>query len=326
MRVPGWWTSGLWVSGLWLLAAIAPIQAAGTTVVTSIRPLQWLVESLVPPGTRVQTLLPAGQSAHDYNLRPADVVTVQDSALLVWVGPAMEPWLARLATPLPQSLALMPVLPEPVEGRLQEGHDHSADHAPERNAGSPGEAVEAALTADPHIWLDPVRMAGVAELVAVRLQQLYPDQHALVQQRLTAFQLEMAQLDAALRIQFAPVRETGFVVYHDSYGPLVSRYGLAQRGAVWHHETLVAGARDRAAMRDLLQDGSVACVFYEPEYGREAVNSWLAQAATGVRAVELDPQGDSATGGEGAYTRFMRSLADKITGCLQSVPVRAGVH
>lgn len=319
-----WSTGAAWLWSLLAVVMVAPAQASGSTIVTSIRPLQWLVESLAAPGTPVLTLLPAGQSAHDYALRPRDVVTVQDSALLVWVGPAMEPWLFQLAQRLPaaQSLALMPVTGEQVEGRLQEnpqGHGHTGH--PAQHAGEhPGEALAAALTADPHVWLDPTRMAGLAELVAARLQQLYPDQHTLIQQRLTRFQLEMAQLDTTLRTQFAPVRDVGFVVYHDSYGPLVARYGLSQRGAVWHHETLVAGARDRTAMRDLLQGGTVACVFYEPEYGREAVGSWLAQQATGVKVAELDPLGGHIAGGEGAYSRLMHHLADSISQCLGSSP------
>ena len=69
-------------------------------------------------------------------------------------------------------------------------------------------------------------------------------------------------------------------------------------------------------MRALLQEGAVRCVFYEPEYGREAVASWLAQQATGVRVTELDPLGGSITNGPDAYIRLMHQLADGIAGCL----------
>ena len=268
------------------------------TIVASIRPLQWLVEALAPPGAYVQALLPKGQSAHDYALRPADVVSVQNSDLLVWVGPSMEPWLMQLSKRLPtgRSVAVLPFMP---------AHDH--EHPDD---------VSESLMAEPHIWLDPLQMADAAEAITLQLRRLYPDQQILLQQRLVTFQHEMTQLNAALQAQLTPIQAKGFVVYHDSYGVFVKRYGLTQRGAVWHHEAIAAGPRERAALKRLLKDGSVKCVFYEPEYGRDAVESWLAQTSTGVSVMQLDPLGDDIAGGEGAYKHFMHELADGFSRCL----------
>lgn len=290
------------VLAVWLMVNVGSLSAAEPTVVTSIRPVQWLVEALAPPGMHVQTLLPPGQSAHDYMLRPADVVTVRNSDLLVWIGPAMEPWLLQLSQQMPElkSMALLPNAQE---------HDH-VEHQED--------VLSEALTVDPHAWLDPVAMANMAEPVASRLQQLLPDQALLVRQRLAAFQQEMKTLDAELRSQFALVQHVGFVVYHDSYGPLVARYQLNQRAAVWHHEAMVTGVRDRANMITLLKSGEIACVFYEPEYGREAVMSWLAQTSTGVKVAELDPQGSLMSVAGGTYSQFMHTLANGISDCLKA--------
>ena len=304
-----WINWSRWLLGLYLVVSTITVSADALVVVASIRPVQWLVEALAPAGTQVRTLLPVGQSAHEYALRPNDVAMVKTSDLLVWVGPAMEPWLAQLSKNLPaeRSLALQPAESRHLQGVLYEhgdGHSH--------------EAVSTALTADPHVWLDPVFMAGAAEQVAAQLQQHLPGQKDVIQARLQVFQLAMTALDQELQSRFASVKEAGFVVYHDSYAPLVRRYGLNQRGAVWRHEAMTAGARDRAALRALLQDGSVKCVFYEPEYGREAVASWLAQDATGVRVAELDPLGAAMEDSPDAYVRLMRQLADSMHLCLQN--------
>ena len=302
------------ILSVWLMVCAGVASAADTTavtatVVTSIRPLQWLVEALVPPNVQVQTLLPQGQSVHDYVLRPADVVTVRNSALLVWVGPAMEPWLLQLSQQIPaaDALALLP-------NAKEHDHDHDHDNAHDEPT---EDAVSNALTVDPHIWLDPLAMAHLAEKVAARLQQRMPEQSLVVQQNLVAFQQDMKTLDAELQSQFAPLQQVGFVVYHDSYGPLVARYHLNQRAAIWHHETMVTGVRDRANMIALLKSGAIACVFYEPEYGREAVESWLAQTSTGVKVAELDPQGSFVTVTNKQYVHFMHALANGISDCLK---------
>ena len=161
-------------------------------------------------------------------------------------------------------------------------------------------------------------MARMAEQVAARLQQRLPEQSLLLQQRLATFQQDMKTLDAELRSQFALVQHVGFVVYHDSYGPLVARYSLNQRAAIWHHEAMVTGVRDRANMLVLLKSGEIACVFYEPEYGREAVESWLAQTSTGVKVAELDPQGSFVSVTDKPYVHFMHALANGISDCLKT--------
>src|SRR6187551_1081196 len=86
---------------LLLLFLSAPLHAEESVVLVTIKPLAWVVQALAPTGANVQTLIADGQSPHDYQLRPADVVRIQHSALLVWVGPGLEPWLDQMADRLP---------------------------------------------------------------------------------------------------------------------------------------------------------------------------------------------------------------------------------
>ncbi|HRF88866.1 MAG TPA: zinc ABC transporter substrate-binding protein, partial [Pseudomonadales bacterium] len=76
------------------LGFVVSAQAAEPVVLVTVKPLAWVAQALVPANVDVQVLLPEGVSPHDYQLRPADVQRVNSSALLVWVGPVLEPWLA----------------------------------------------------------------------------------------------------------------------------------------------------------------------------------------------------------------------------------------
>lgn len=307
---------------LLLLALLFPLFSApayadaAPTVLVTIKPLAWLLQALAPAGTDVQTLVPDGQSPHDYQLRPTDVARIQNSALLVWVGPGLEPWLDQIADRLPanRQLALLP----------QSFHDHGADHHDEHGHNE-HEHAEEAMNADPHIWLDPLAAHEQAALIAQTLIKIYPAKADEINPRLAQFQQNMSALDKEITAQFDSALQTGFVVYHDGYQRLVQRYHLNQRAAVWQHESIPAGAKERAALLTLLNSGDVKCLFYEPEHGRDAVNSWLSNTAAKVKMVELDPLGEAVADGADAYERFMRDLAGKMVGCLTSDPTQTSI-
>lgn len=288
------------------------LRADEPVVLVTVKPLAWLVQAIAPPGSRIEVLVPEGRSPHDYQLRPADVAHLGRSALLVWVGPGLEPWLVQVAArrPAAHHFALLPM-------SLHEAHDHDG-HGHEEEHDEPVEAsVVAAAGNDPHVWLDPLALREQIVPLALRLKQVYPAQADDIDRRAARFMQDLTALDAEIAAQFAPVAARGFVVYHDGYQRLVQRYHLNQRSAVWRHESVPAGARERAALLALLRAGDVQCLFYEPEHGADAVAGWLGTAAKSVRMVELDPLGQDVADGADSYPRFLRGLAGKIVGCLR---------
>ena len=275
----------------WTMAA----QAAEPVVLVTIKPLAWMLRTLAPAGVDVQVLVPDGVSPHEYQLRPADALRVKNSVFLLWLGPAIEPWLAQLTNQLPASKTLA-LVPDALHEEEHSGHNH--DHTVQH---------------DPHIWLDPLALREQAGIVAARLVDLFPDHADQIHQQQAQFEKNMTALDAELSTLFLPVTTQGFVVYHDGYQRLVQRYHLNQRAAVWHHESIAGGVRDRAALLQLLNSGSVRCLFYEPEHGADAVNNWLGKAAQSVTMVEVDPLGAA----DNNYADFMRGLSARMISCLK---------
>jgi zinc transport system substrate-binding protein len=229
------------------------------------------------------------------------MVRIQRSALVVWIGPGMEPWLVQTAGRLPptQQLAL---LPHSVNEHDEHGEEE--DHQP-------------LIENDPHIWLDPQAVREQVAPLAARLKQLYPAKVDEIDSRAAQFSAALSALDREIGAQLKPVQAQGFVVYHDGYQRLVQRYHLNQRAAVWHHESIPTGARERSGLLTLLNSGDVKCLFYEPEHGLDAVNGWLGGAAMKVKMVELDPLGQSVAVDSESYPRFLRGLVGQMVGCLQ---------
>lgn len=296
MRTPRRVSACCLLLALWChssLASTAPV------ILASIGPVSWLVAALAPADAHIEVLYPPGQSPHDYRLRPVDMVRLRQSDLLVWIGPGMESALAPAAAALPpgRALALLPAASDP------------------HHEGAAAEALTDA-SHDPHLWLDPQAMGEAATRVAGQLKARWPADTAAIDARLQAFQAATQEADTAVAKRLAPVHTSGFIAYHDAYQRLVSRYQLNQRDAVWRHEGIPGGARDRARLLQLLGEGDTRCLFYEPEHGREAVQDWLGNAAGRVRLVELDLLGSAVPTAAGSYPIFIEGLADRMAGCL----------
>lgn len=123
-------------------AAAEPLR-----VVADIAPVASLAAMVMGDLGAPQVLVPAGASAHALSLRPSQARALQQADLVIWIGPAMAPWLGEALVslaPKGHALALMEaqgthLLParatiafdtrqEGGEGDV-EGHDHDAhDH------------------------------------------------------------------------------------------------------------------------------------------------------------------------------------------------------
>jgi zinc transport system substrate-binding protein len=100
-------------------------------VAASVYPLAWAAERVAPAAVEVVDLTPPGVEPHDVELTPADVDTIRDASLLVYLGGGFQP-----------------AVDDAAAGREGPSVDVSGDDA------------------DPHVWLDPVRFASVVRDVA----------------------------------------------------------------------------------------------------------------------------------------------------------------
>ncbi|MXU64124.1 zinc ABC transporter substrate-binding protein [Oceanomicrobium pacificus] len=115
-----------------ILAVIAPVAgAAAPKVVTDIRPVHALVARVMEGAGTPDLLLQGSEDPHHQSLKPSQARNLQDADMLVWIGPAMTPWLAEAAEALGdgQSLALLD-LDVTAQRETRDGpiFDHDHDH------------------------------------------------------------------------------------------------------------------------------------------------------------------------------------------------------
>ncbi|MCU0233926.1 MAG: zinc ABC transporter substrate-binding protein [Thermoanaerobaculales bacterium] len=272
-------------------AIFSPSTAAAAAerplVFVGIPPLAWVVEQL-SDRFEVQVLLPPGASPHVYEPSPRQVASLDGARLYLQIGlPFEDPLLAKIK-------ALMPGLRvvdcrQGIELVAMEEHGH--DHADG--------------WADPHIWLDPQRMAAVAATAAAALAELMPAQRHAIEDRLRALQSALGETDARIAGRLAPLRGRTLVVFHPAYGYFTRRYGLTQVAV--EVEGKAPSARQLAAIVDSLEGLRVQAIFVQPQFSQIAAQR--VADAIGCAVVELDPLA-------GDYLTNLDTMAGRIAAAL----------
>ena len=298
-----------------LAASIAraepPLRAVATTTLAGD-----VVAFVAGTNAEVRTLLPPESDPHAFQPVPRDAALVARADILFMSGLGLESFLEPLLRQAGAKARLVDLsagLPvRMLEEPCGEEHDHAAhDHGPGH-----GEA-------DPHVWLDPLRVAGWATNAAAALAAARPGPAESFRARAAEYGARMAGLDRWAQGRFAgvPPARRKLVADHATFGYLAERYGLTVAGSVAPGFSSAAepSARDLARLYDLIRRERVPAVFV----GR-AVNPALAARVardTGARLVTLNTCALGPAGApDGTYEGFFRTLVDAIVGGLGEVP------
>jgi zinc transport system substrate-binding protein len=282
----------LFLSVLSVLPAVAvgcggSSDAAGRpTVVASFYPLAWVAERVAAPETHVVDLTPAGTEPHDLELTPRDLETLQDADLVLYLGhgfqPAVEKAVESRSGPSLDLLATQKLRPGGEEG----------------------------ASADPHVWLDPSRLARIATAVGAALHRRQAAQEVAG---------DLRTLDREYRHGLADCRRREIVTSHAAFGYLADRYGLRQVALTGLSPEVEPGPRDVERLVEEVRRTGATTVFSETLVSSRLADTIAreAGAATGV----LDPiEGltkDEVDAGEDYASRMRWNLATlrKALGC-----------
>lgn len=199
-----------------------PTSGSGTDgrldVVTAFYPLRFLSERLGADAVAVTELTKPGAEPHDVELNPRQVADISDAALVVYLK------------------GFQPAVDEAVQ---QEAADRAFDAgsavellaaADDDHEQVPGEPEHAEGSTDPHVWLDPVRLATIAGKLAERLGQADPARAAGYTERAATLRRELTALDTEYATGLRTCARRELVTSHTAFRYLADRYDLTEVG------------------------------------------------------------------------------------------------
>ena len=186
-------------------------------VVAAFYPLAFATEQIGGGHVAVTNLTKPGAEPHDIELTPQDVASVSNARLVVF------------------EKGLQGAVDQAVKSQ---GGDRGLDVAPsagldlvfQPNVGAPAETSgeNAAGSTDPHFWLDPLRYANVAKVIAERLAGIDPTNQADYELNAKTFDDKLTTLAGEFKTGLANCQRTDIVTSHSAFGYLAERFGMTQ--------------------------------------------------------------------------------------------------
>jgi len=262
--------------GLLLLIAL-PTQA--TLQVFACEP-EWaaLSEVLGAHKVTVYSATTAHQDVHRIQARPSLIAKVRKADLVICSGAELEAgWL-----PLLLRRATNPRVQQGKPGYFMaaEQVERLDVHATvDRSMGD----VHAA--GNPHVHLDPYRLALIADALAKRLAELDPANSAFYQQRLQAFSQRWQIAISNWQQQATPLKGRTVVVHHKDWRYLLDWLGMTEVAALEPKPGLPPNASHLARLKQQMSQQPVAMIL-RASYQEARPSQWLSEK-TGIPAVEL---------------------------------------
>lgn len=255
-----------------LLAACSRSESSGkVSVWVSIAPQAYFVEQIAGDLVEVNVLLRAGQSPETYSPSAAKLAQVFKAKYFFGIGMPIERPIRSAMESGTQSVAFVQTgLP------LSDDTDTHHVHGPHCAHGHNGE--------DPHIWVDPIRMIEITQMIEDHLVKTLPESAEVLRANGAALKASLLALDAELKSQLAPYAGKGFFINHPSLGHFAERYGVVQ------YSIEVAGtspsARRIADLLAMAKAFEVKAVLTQPEFGRSSAEVLARELGVEVRVVD----------------------------------------
>jgi zinc transport system substrate-binding protein len=224
------------------------------SVVAAFYPLAYAAERIGGPSFNVQNLTPPGSEPHDLELTPQEVAAIQDAGIVLYLSHGFQPAVSKAV--------------EEASGRKVDILAGLALH--------PADGAEAGLTADPHVWLDPILFARVAERIGTAL-----DRPA------TPFVADLHKLDAEYRQGLRDCKRHEIVTSHAAFGYLAARYGLEQVSITGLSPEAEPTPQQLAHVIQIVRRTHATTVFFETLVSPRLADTVAREV--GARTAVLDP-------------------------------------
>lgn len=280
-------------------------------VLASFYPVQFVAERVGGELVDVQNLTPPAAEPHDLELSPAQVRSIGDADLVVYLSgfqPAVDQGIEQrspahvIDAAKTADLEAHPngsgATPEAQTEQTDDGDEHGDEHG----------------GLDPHFWLDPTRLGPLADAVAEELAAIDPDHADTFRANAATLTDDLTALDTEMSTALAPCAGATLVTSHNAFGYLAQRYDLTQVGITGvDPEAEPSPARLREVGK-IVADTGVTTLFFETLVSPKVTTTLATDLGVGTAVLDpLENLADGATDYIGVMQTNLGALTDGLT-------------
>jgi zinc transport system substrate-binding protein len=319
-------------SALVLSAGLASAEVP--KVSADIAPVHSLVSKVMNGLGKPYLIIPAEASPHEYQLKPSEAKSLQESKLVFWIGEDLTPWLEKGLSTLAKNATITTLLKaEGIElldfreGALFEAHDHSDhddhddhDHGKHKKKDDHDDHDDHAGHEghdhgehDPHAWLSPGIAKAWLNLIAAKLSEVDPNNASTYFSNASSAIKDLDTLSDEINKILDPIRKEKFVVFHDAYQYFENHFNISASGAISLGDASDPSPARLKEIKERVEKEDIHCVLAEPQYNEGLVKAVI--EGTHANNAIIDPLGVSLEIGPNLYDKLIRNLAINLSNC-----------
>jgi len=249
------------------------------SIVTTTFPSYDFARAVAGDDADIEMLIKPGAEVHSFEPTPADIITIENADLFIYIGGESEVWVEELLESAEiegvKTLRLMDYVDtvdeELVEGMMSD-EEHEADQE-EEESGS-----------DEHIWTSPGNAILLVEAVGKAIRAIEPDNNEIFLKNEEDYIAEIKAIDKEIQ-EIVNNAKRKILVFGDRYPfrYFSDAYGLSYRAAFSGCSSdTEADAATMAYLINLINDRDIPYLFYI-----ELSNQKVAQALSEQTGVEM---------------------------------------
>ncbi len=255
------------VSGLAVACSSASSDQPGTSIVASFYPLAEAAQQVGGANVHVTNLTAPGVEPHDLELTPDQMEAITTADVVLYLGGGFQP---------------------AVEDAIKDAQGTVVDVSEGlRDLPVPSTETSPGLTADPHVWLDPVAYGQVVDRVESALAQVDPSGASTFATNADAFTARLTSLDRDYRSGLASCDRNIIVTSHAAFGYLAQRYGLQQEPIAGLSPEAEPTPQRLADLAALVERTGVTTIFTEDLVSPKVADTLASE--TGASTAVLNP-------------------------------------
>jgi len=306
-------------------------------VVSTIQPINSLVNAVIGNTGKTISLIPAKASPHEYKLKPSDTKKLQNANIIFFVSDHLETSVTRVFKNLPKNIKIINLMEDAGikhlairDNEAWERHDHhhrhgdhddydkhvkkDDDHDHDKHSKKHDDHDDHEKEDDVHIWLSPDNAVKIIKKINKELSLFFPENAKTYNQNANQMIKKINQLKVELKKELLGIKDEPFIVFHDAYQYFETSFDLNAVGSVALEGDIASSPKQISFIKDKIVKLKASCVFQEPQFDSKLVK--IVVEGTNAQIGTLDPLGVNIKSGENFYLQLLKNMAKSLKDCL----------
>ena len=293
-------------------------------VVSTIQPINSLVNAVIGNTGKTISLIPAKASPHEYKLKPSDTKKLQNANIIFFVSDHLESSVTKVFKNLPKNIKIINLMEEAGikhlairDSEAWERHDHHHGHGDDDDHDHDKHSKkhdDHEKEDDVHVWLSPDNAIKIVQKVNKVLSLYFPENSKIYNDNTTKFIDKIRNLKMELVKELSPIKNKPYIVFHDAYQYFEKTFELNAVGSVALEGDIASSPKQISFIKDKIIKSKASCVFQEPQFDSKLVKIVL--EGTNAKTGTLDPHGVNITGNKDFYLQLLKNMAKSLKECL----------